>query len=178
MIRIASSTGAVFALSVVLVGVVPAIGAAQTSREAAIGKEVRVIGVDGSRGQGRLVSLSIADVVFQQEGKDVLIPLAQVSQVEKVSHRVRNGAVFGAIAGLVTGLAIYCGGGDETGCWPQGIALIAGLGAGAGTGIGAMVHAANAPSNLLYQTPATPGSVSVSPILSPRRRGVALTMRW
>jgi hypothetical protein len=179
MIRIASSTGAVFALSVALVGVLPTIGGAQTSPAAAIGKEVRVTGVDGSTGTGRLVSLSISDVVFQQKGKDVSIPLGQVSKVEKVSHGVRNGVVVGAISGILTGWWVSCGVWyDDGSCWTPGFLMIAGLGVGAGAGIGAIDNAAKSDDNLLYQAPGASSSVSVVPILSPRHAGLSVAMRW
>jgi hypothetical protein len=52
------------------------------------------------------------------------------------------------------------------------------MGAAIGAGIGAIINAARADGNLVYQAPGKSSSVSLSPILSPRRQGIALTMRW
>jgi hypothetical protein len=54
----------------------------------------------------------------------------------------------------------------------------AGIGAGVGAGIGALSNASLRDQHLLYLAPGSSGSVNVAPILSPRRQGVALTMRW
>jgi hypothetical protein len=49
----------------------------------AVGKEVRVVGTDGSKRTGRLQTLSPTEVVFDRQGERIAVPLERVRSVER-----------------------------------------------------------------------------------------------
>jgi hypothetical protein len=171
--RITPSLGAVGGVRVAL-----RTRAAAAQQNQPPGPRVRVIGADRSRREGDLVSLGSSEVVILQDGRNVSIPLTGVRRVEKVTHRVRNGAIWGAIGGYVIGYVASCGGGDEEDCWPEIGAMVAGMGAAAGAATGAFENMANRERDVLYDARGSSASLNVAPILSPRRTGVALSVRW
>ena len=153
----------------------PAIAQTAAASAEAQGKNVRVTTMDGDRRTGKLVSLSDSQVVLMVDRQRVPTPLGEVRRVEKVSHHKLIGGLLGAGAGF----AIAYSAGHQTGycietCLMTGIVYGVPIGIGVGVGIGAIINAAKADENLIYQTPGPPGLVSVAPILSPRRQGVAL----
>ena len=168
-------------------GAAPRSPASDSRVASAQGKDVRVTTMDGSRRTGKLVSLSASEVVFRQEGKDVSVPLEKVRKIERVSRGVRNGVLVGVLVGTLGGTLAANSWLSESGCPPdcvteEGRLLSAGMGAsigaGIGAGIGALINSGARDRNLLYLAPGSSGTVSVAPIMSQRRQGVALTMRW
>jgi hypothetical protein len=144
------------------------------------GKEVRLTGMDGVKRTGKLVSLSSSAVVIRAKGQDVSIPLNEVHKVEKVAHHDRIGAAIGAAWAAIGWMAIAatrdtCGDCEDG---PNAMMLLTPIYVGAGAGIGAMINAATRGRHLLYLAPESSGSVSVAPIVGPKRAGVGVAMRW
>jgi hypothetical protein len=142
------------------------------------GPHVRIISTDGTRREGRLLSLGATEVAIDQRGGTITIPLQKVARVEKATHRVRNGAVWGAIGGFVLGYLASCGGGDEHHCWPEAGALFAGIGAAAGAATGAFENRSNRERDVLYAAPASTASIDIRPSLSPRHARLDVAMRF
>jgi hypothetical protein len=76
------------------------------------------------------------------------------------------------------GYVASCGGGDEEDCWPEIGALVAGIGSGIGATAGAFGNRANRERDVIYQAPVSSAAWNVAPAISPRRAGVALSVRW
>jgi hypothetical protein len=150
---------------------------AERARSAA-GREVRVTTVDGVKRTGRLVTLSDAGVVIRTTANDVGISLPDIRKVERVSHGVRTGALIGSIpAGALWVLLSIKGCGD---CYEAraGISIMSAVAVGAGAGIGALVNAARADRNLIYEAPGPKSSIRVTPMLLPRRQAIQLSIHW
>ncbi len=143
----------------------------------AVGKQVRITGVDGSRETGRLVSLSDTEVVFRRNGPEERVALTTIERVERVRHHARNLTFWGALIG--GGVGFLAGASSARGAeLAEGIVILAGIGGAGGAGIGALIARNTADTNLLYQRPTSAVSVRLSPIVSPADKGVALTLRW
>ncbi len=137
---------------------------------------VRVSLASGGRRIGKLVSFSSSEVVVMEEGRTQTFPLDQVSRIERRTHHVRNGVLWGLILGFAGGYLGSCGGGDEEDCWPEVGALFAGVGAGTGALIGAGINLATAESRVLYSTQES--AVFAIPLLVPRGAGVAVALSF
>ena len=159
-----------------LAGIRAALRRQETSETRPVGADVRVSLIRGDQREGELVSLTSTDVVIERDGQAQTIPLDQVTRVERKTHHVRNGVLWGLIVGFAGGYLGSCGGGDEEDCWPEVGALFAGIGAGTGALIGAGINRATAESRVLYSTPGP--SVSVAPHVSPSHAGVELTLAF
>jgi hypothetical protein len=149
---------------------------ASTPASSRHGPNVTVRLTDGVRRDGELISLTAAEVVIADEGRTQTFALNQVSRVERQTHNIRNGVLWGLVVGFAGGYLGSCGGGDEDDCWPEVGALFAGIGAGTGALIGAGVNRASAESRVLYPAPIS--SISIAPRVSPSRAGVDLTLRF
>ena len=138
------------------------------------GPHVTVRLTDGLRRDGILISLAAGEVVIAEEGRPQTFPLSQVSRVERKTHNVRNGVLWGLVVGFAGGYLGSCGSGDEEDCWPEAGALFAGIGAGTGALIGAGVNRASAGSRVLYPAPSS--SISIAPRVSSSGAGVNVTV--
>jgi hypothetical protein len=154
-----------------------------TKRPAAplLAPDVRVRATNGGDLKGRLVALTTTEVVIEQSGRSVVLPIGDVLRVEKRTHRIRNGMIAAAILGYVSGYFLSCGGGDENDCWPEVGMLVAGIGTGAGALVGWSMNqrAARDGRDVLYTGPGRdPAKFQLTPIVSPRRTGVGMVVRW
>jgi hypothetical protein len=144
------------------------------------GKEIRVTFADGSQNTGRLIALSDTEVTFvtaRQRTQPAIVRLAGVRKVETVSHHARTGALIGAGTGAVFLALIYSG--DCADCEDRRAGFFyPPIFAGVGAAIGGMINAATADRHVLYPASVANGSVSVAPIFSSRRQGVAIVKRW
>jgi hypothetical protein len=138
------------------------------------GPDVTVRLADGGRLQGELTSLTATEIVLAGRGRTRAFPLNQVSRVERKTHNVRNGVLWGLVIGFAGGYLSSCGGGDEEDCWPEAGALFAGIGAGTGALIGTGMNRASAESRVLY--PAPTSSIAIAPRVSPSGAGVNVTV--
>jgi hypothetical protein len=99
---------------------------------------------------------------------------------QRRSDSLTNGLVIGAVAGtayFVTAAALLkdSDGGDViVSTALVGGVLFAGAGAAAGAGIDALIVR----RQVIYERPASGGSVSVAPLLGRGRRGVAVSVRF
>jgi len=144
------------------------------------GKNVWIT-ADGARREGRVTSLTPAGLVMVEHGAPTTIPYTQIVRVEKSTHHLRNGALIGFAAGAGLGVVagIWLCEGDCAGWeYPVLAAYYGGLGAAAGVGIGAIVRAATKHGDVIYDARRTTTTVSLAPILSPTRKGVAFSMTW
>jgi hypothetical protein len=141
------------------------------------GADVRVTLFNGARPRGRFMSLTSTEIVVRQKaGEEVRYPLDQVLRVDEVRHTARKAAIIAAVSGFVAGYLLSCGGGDEEDCWPEVGAMFAGIGAGAGGLIGAAWDHSHAAAHVIYA--ASPSSVRLAPLVSPRGAGVGLAVRF
>ena len=140
------------------------------------GPNVTVRLTDGGLLEGELTSLTTTEVVLADQGRTRALPLNQVSRVERKTHNVRNGVLWGLVVGFAGGYLSSCGSGDEDDCWPEAGALFAGIGAGTGALIGAGMNRASAGSRMLYSAPIS--SISIAPRVSPSRGGIELTVAF
>jgi hypothetical protein len=148
----------------------------ETANRRRTGPRVRVTSRHGDRNEGGLVSLSASEVVVVHDERTLTIPLAQVSRVERVTHHVRNGILWGAAGGFAGGYLGSCGSGDEDDCWPEIGALVAGVGAGVGALVGMIRNRSGAADRVMYPSP-TP-SVRVAPRIARSRAGLDMTFRF
>ena len=147
--------------------------------EGLTGKDVRVT-ADGVRHRGVVSSVSATGLVLLEDGTPQVIPFAKVVRVEKVTHRVRNGTLIGLASGAGFGIwfALMCEDDAASECAGSLFALATGIGAGAGAGVGALIHAGRKGGDVLYEAPKPVPTVSVAPILSRTRKGVAFVVAW
>jgi hypothetical protein len=140
------------------------------------GKKVRLTAMDGTERKGRIVSLSSTEVILRFDDRNTTIPLRDVRRLDKVAYGVRNGAIAGAAAGYYVGYGVgeSDSPGGEVG---QGI-LFSAIGAGIGAGIGIVIDAAKADRNLIYLAPNQSAPIVVAPMVSAKRAGVGLSLRW
>lgn len=148
--------------------------ASDSTVASAVGKEVHVRTLD-TKSRGTLVSLSSLEVVLRQDGTERRVPLSSVRRIETVSHHVRNGALVGLAAGVLSGVIVVA----AMNYTDEGRLLAplvnGGIGLGSGLAIGALVSSATADRRLIYGAGA--GS-PVGTMLAPRRPVVALVMQW
>jgi hypothetical protein len=146
-----------------------------SGRSQSIGRAVTVIGMDGRRRGGRLVSLSDAEVVIA--GAAVArIPLSGVERIERQAHWARNLSLAGAafFGGVALG---YC----ANDCGAEGLSILlveAAIAAGAGLGIGAMINAATSDGRTIYRRPGTSRGITLAPAVAPRRIALGVRARW
>lgn len=141
------------------------------------------ITADGARLRGVVTSLNATSLVLVEDGAPTTIPYSKIVRVERSSHRLRNGTLIGLASGAGLGLAVgaaFCGG-DEY-CDPGTIvalsAFYGGLGAAAGVGVGAIVNASKKSGDVIYDARRGTTTMSLAPILSPTRKGMAFRMTW
>jgi hypothetical protein len=143
------------------------------------GKNVRVT-ADGVRRRGRVTSASPSGLVLIEDDAPTTIPFNQIMRVEKTPHRLRNGTLIGLAAGAGLGMlmAKECGFGEGDGECIVWLPIFAGIGAGAGVGLGAIFNSANKGGDVLYDARRSSRTMTLAPILSPTRKGVAFSMTW
>ena len=93
-------------------------------------------------------------------------------------HHARNLALWGTVAGSAVGLLVDRENTTDTEISAAGTIVCAGIGAGVGAAIGALFNVAGASGNVLYEKAGIPTAVSIAPIVSPGRQGIALALRW
>jgi len=180
-------------LSVFLLGVAPALAAAQEPVEAfgllntrlKVGDTVWVTDAEGREVTGKIRDLSPTSLLLDAGGSPQNFQAARVGTIRiQPKDPLRNGVLWGALAGGVTGAAScllnpQCGGDDEI---AAAVSLaLAGVGAVAGAGIGAGVDAAvKGPKLIVYAAPAASGGgrLSVAPMITPRTKGVAVSFAF
>ena len=134
------------------------------------GEDVRVTLNDGTVYRGKLVGFSASEVALDSRA----VPLADVREVEKVSHAVRNATLIGLLAAIPTFLTL----GPAFDMGTPDVLTITATGVVGGITAGAVIGGVRKPGNVIYRAPGAFASVSIRPILAPDRRGVALATSW
>jgi hypothetical protein len=145
------------------------------------GDKVSVIDDKGSETEGRIGTVSRGVLTLATNAGPRVFSQAEVVRVrQRRSDSLTNGLVIGAVAGtayFVTAAALLkdSDGGDViVSTALVGGVLFAGAGAAAGAGIDALIVR----RQVIYERPASGGSVSVAPLLGRGRRGVAVSVRF
>jgi len=154
------------------------LGTAEFAREIE-GKDVWINGADGTRRRGE-VGVATASGLVLLGPQHAFVPYDQIATVVEVSHRIRNGVINGAGAGLGIGfLSAYIPGDcydQSNGCMPQ-IAAWTAAGAGIGAAVGALMNLDD-DRDLLYAAGRRTTTLAVAPIVSKTRKGVSFTVTW
>jgi len=152
----------------------PAAARAQTNQRA------WVTTTDGREQQGRLTSFSSSGVLLKlPDGTVARLPLTDVLRVEigdGLGDGARNGAIAGAIVGLlpVIAFAADCDYGCNTGAFVvTAEVLYAAMGAGIGVAIDALRHG----RETIYSS-SVPRPVAFAPVVTPKRVGMQVAIRW
>jgi hypothetical protein len=140
------------------------------------GERVRLTMLDGRRHRGRLVTLSMSEVVLATDATILTVPLQHVRKLEKRARGVMTGALIGLGPGLWVGLGVGEVGSGSTELWP--VFAFSAIGAGIGAGIGAVIDVSRADRNLIYLAAGSGGSIGIKPFASPLGSGVELAWRW
>lgn len=149
------------------------------------GKEVWITTVDGARRKSRIVSLDSSTMTVENNTVRKLT-VDQIVKVENVSHRDRNRLMRGAAIGFGSGfgpisvLLLSCWG-DECGETLAPAFAFGGIGAGIGVGIAALMNLHGRSDDVIYDATRAARrttTISLAPILSPTRKGVAFSMTW
>jgi hypothetical protein len=166
-------------VAIALLHVAPMSASAQTTAPWAVGKQVMVSLTDGSAQAGKLVSISSAEVVVLRDGRTVRFPLATVRRITVSERPMKKSVLIGLLVGAIAGpMVIRC---TDSECPETSIMLpiSIGIGAGVGAAIGAVVARARPARTLVvYETDPTPIKFSMTPYLTPDRKGLAFTVRW
>jgi len=145
------------------------------------GKTVRVTMSDGTRHEGRILGQTPTELKI---GRDLwtTVPLDRIETVEEVSRGVQKGVLKGALIGFGSGFGL--GTAVLLSCWGDECAAsllpalgFGALGAGIGAGLGALAGHSHHGSGVIYQAPRRT-TVSLAPILSRTRKGMAFSMTW
>ncbi len=160
------------------------------------GDKVFVREIEGNQVTGRLTSLSPTMLGLESGGSHVDLPAARVGTiVRQRPDSLKNGLFIGLGVGLGTaGILMAAGSAGPEKCpamykayctpaeWSTSGVLAAlgffgGVGAAAGIGIDALIPGRKV---LVYSAPRAPAAarVSVAPILSPQRQGVAVRVQF
>jgi hypothetical protein len=134
------------------------------------GKDIRVRLNDGTTHRGKLVAFSASEVALDSQ----TVPLADVREIEKVSHAVRNATLISLLAAVPTILVL----GPAFDMGNDMVFAITGAGVASGIAVGAVIGAVRKPGNVIYGAPGASASISVRPILARERKGVALATSW
>ena len=142
-----------------------------------VGRKVAITDEQGDRITGRVTQLTADAITIEHARAARGVPFKQIVRVEEVDD-LKNGM----LVGLGIGVALFTleailARSDGFELTPAGYAVIgsiyAGLGAGAGAGIDALVGG----NRTIYRRNGS-GRVSVAPTLRPDRAGVGLVFSW
>jgi len=166
-------------VALALLHVAPTSASAQTAAPWAVGKQVMVSLTDGSTQAGKLISMSLTEVVILRNGRTVRLPLAAVRRITTSERPMKESVLTGLLVGAIAGpVVIRCTGGEcpETSIM---LPISSGIGAGVGAAVGAVLARARPARTLVvYETSPAPIQFSMAPYLTPDRKGLTFTVRW
>ncbi len=140
------------------------------------GDRVTVTDGAGQNLRGRIVDLSPSTISLQMGGARRDLHEAEVSVIRRSRHdSLKNGAIMGAISGAVVATILMA---DDCvwQCYPATATLVTSLFGAAGAGIGVGVDALVEGSQVVYRARRSARRLSVAPLLSRDRRGLALSV--
>ena len=139
------------------------------------GDTITVTHSDGRRLRGRIVDLSASTLALQIDGLRRDLDGGDISVIQ---HRERDSLKNGAAIGFGSGVAIivslfaHHGGLDHAGV----VFFYSSLFGAAGAGIGAGLDALHEESRVVYRTASSNRRLAVSPVVSPERQGVSVSL--
>lgn len=139
------------------------------------GDSVIVTHCDGGRLRGRIVDLSASTLALQIDGlrRDL-----DGSDISVIRHRERdsleNGAAIGFGSGVAISVSLFAlfGGLDQAGI----VFFYSSLFGAAGAGIGAGLDAMHQEPRVVYRAAPSNRRIAVSPVVSPERQGVSVSL--
>ena len=151
------------------------------------GTDVWVTTFDGSEQHGTVATVSSSELMLRIAGLTRSIALNDVRRIEGrdgLGNGVRNGGVVGALAlggfGMFLSYSV-CDIPDRGWCLSHDllpIALLAGIGAGAGMGVGAVIDWAIKGRRLVYASSRTSFVLQVTPTLSAHALSANAAISW
>lgn len=142
------------------------------------GREVWITMSGGSRLKARLGPVAPTGLaVSTPDGQTRTIGFADISKIEKSTHRLRNHMIAGAIIGTGLGLIVFAVCDGDAPC-AGAIATYGGIGVGIGAMNGAIRNSLNRDDDLIYLAGARTTTVAVTPIVSRERQGVSFSVTW
>ena len=150
-----------------------------------VGDTIWVTDAQGREIKGKIRDLSATSLLLDAGGTPQDLQAARVATIQlQPKDSLKNGVLWGAVAGAVTGalsclLNPQCGGDDEI---AAAVSLgLAGVGAAAGAGIGAGLDATiKGPRLVIYRGAGTHSAArfSLAPLITPRHKGVAVSFAF
>jgi hypothetical protein len=138
--------------------------------------------------EARVVDLTVSKITMLVGEAEIELPESRVRRIEwRRKEKVWNGLVIGGVAGVGVGLvmaAAVCEGGlfgadCETG---NIYGALAGIGGAIGSGLGALAdRSKKSPPLLIYRAPGSSApsiEMSVTPLVSKKRKGVVFSVTW
>ena len=191
--KIISSTSRILAAGAALV-LLPVLAGAQEpvksfdqlSTRLKVGDTIYVTDAQGREIKGKIRDLGPSALTLDSGTAAIVQADAVRLIVERKPRPIGRGALWGlgigAAAGLALGVAVVagCDGDDEcAGAILVGAGLFGGMGAGTGAVIGALIPGKTL---VLYRAPGTAGAssarFSLAPVITPARKGVAVSVRF
>ena len=144
------------------------------------GREVWVTTSNGSRQKVRVVGVAPTGLaVTATSGQGQTIRFEDIARVQKVSHRLRTHTLIGLGVGAGIGLMGLAACGGDGGCAGPWFLFYTGAGVGIGALNGAIKNRVNRDDDLIYDAGLRPTArLSLAPILSPTKMGVAVSVRF
>jgi hypothetical protein len=144
------------------------------------GRKVIVTTRDGRQYDG-VFKVSGPNLDSTGNGAAFSVPLSQIARVEKPTYRMRKYSLGLLAAGAGIGMAVACSVDDY--CLEEGTMFLngvmwGGIGAAAGGIIGASLNKAHRHDDILFDSNRSTRTISLAPILSPTRKGLAFSMTW
>lgn len=140
-----------------------------------LGDRITVTDNAGRALQGSLVDLSPSALSVLADGVQYELQETDVASIrQRRPDSVKNGAWTGFFVGVAVAAASLND--TEAGHYPGIVLAVAGLYGGAGAGIGALLDLSRTGSHVVYKTRGSARSVSVAPLLSRDRQGVAVSL--
>jgi hypothetical protein len=168
-------------LAAMLIVILPALAAAQEPTKSFeqlggvldVGDKVRVTDTENREVSGKITALDAKSITLDTAGGTTL-SAERVRRVERLKRSKGYGCLVGIGAGAVGGLVFAAS--AETGEEATGGYLLPGIGAGVGTLVGAFMTR----SHEVYRAPSTSGSarLSITPVITPRTKGVAVAFTF
>ena len=146
------------------------------------GRKVIVTTADGRQYTG-VFTFSPTTLDGTGDTTGLKVPFTDIVRIEKPTYRMRKLALGGLAAGAAIGIIATCAADqycNEEPYWLLNGMIWGGIGAAAGGIIGAALNKAHRNDDILYDNhrPAKTKTMSLGPILSPTRKGLAFSMTW
>ena len=138
------------------------------------GDPVTVTDSDGRRLRGRIVDLSASTLALEADGLRRDLSRGDVSVIQRRERdSLKNGAAIGFASGVAILVGLIVPDGDLS---PTGFMLLGSLFGAAGAGVGAGLDAPQEESRVVYRAAPSNRRLAVSPVVSPERQGVAVSL--